>query len=123
MDAHSRPAFDIQRYLALLPLFQEMESEELSRLQAMHAAGTLSDDEYRRAKARVIDGGPAPAIGDINRLRRSNSDRWIGGVCGGLARLTGVDSWIWRLLLTLLALFGGTGLVIYLLLWIFVPNE
>ena len=98
-------------------------AEELARLQAMHAAGTLSDDEYTRAKARVIDGGPAPAIGDINRLRRSRSDRWVGGVCGGIAALTGVDSWIWRLLLTLLALFGGTGLVIYLLLWIFVPSE
>jgi phage shock protein PspC (stress-responsive transcriptional regulator) len=98
-------------------------AEELSRLEAMHAAGTLDDDEFSRAKARVIGGGSAPAIGDINRLRRSASDRWIGGVCGGIARLTGVDSWIWRLLLTLLALFGGTGLVIYLLLWIFVPNE
>ena len=98
-------------------------AEELSRLEAMHTAGTLSDDEFARAKARVIGGGAAPAVGDINRLRRSNSDRWIGGVCGGIAQLTGVDSWIWRLLLTLLALFGGTGLVIYLLLWIFVPDE
>ena len=36
---------------------------------------------------------------------------------------TGVDSWVWRLLMTLLLFFGGTGLVAYLLLWLFVPNE
>jgi phage shock protein C len=96
-------------------------SEELARLETLRAAGTLSEEEFRRAKARVIDGpGPAP---QLNRLRRSNVDRWLGGVCGGLAQLTGVDTWIWRLLLTLLALFGGTGILIYILLWIFVPAD
>ena len=100
-------------------------ADELTRLQALRDSGALTEEEFQRAKARVLEGEPAPAPGvrEINRLRRSRSDRWIGGVCGGVAELTGVDSWIWRLLLTLLALFGGTGLVIYLLLWIFVPNE
>jgi phage shock protein PspC (stress-responsive transcriptional regulator) len=96
-------------------------ADELSRLEAMRAAGSLTEDEFRRAKARVIDGpGVAP---EFNRLRRSNADRWLGGVCGGMAQLTGVDTWIWRLLLTMLALFGGTGVLIYILLWIFVPND
>ena len=45
------------------------------------------------------------------------------GVCGGIAQATGVESWIWRLLFAVLLVFGGTGLVIYLLLWIFVPEE
>ncbi|MBI3157106.1 MAG: PspC domain-containing protein [Burkholderiales bacterium] len=99
-------------------------ADELTRLQSLRDSGTLSDDEFQRAKARVLAGdAPAPGMREINRLRRSRSDRWIGGVCGGVAQLTGVDAWIWRLLLTLLALFGGTGLVIYLLLWIFVPSE
>ncbi len=99
-------------------------ADELTRLQSLRDSGALSDDEFQRAKARVLAGDePAPGVREINRLRRSRSDRWIGGVCGGVAQLTGVDAWIWRLLLTLLALFGGTGLVIYLLLWIFVPSE
>ena len=66
---------------------------------------------------------PVPAVAAINQLRRSRSDRWIGGVCGGIAVITGVDSWIWRLMFALLLLFGGTGALIYILLWIFVPNE
>lgn len=98
-------------------------AEELSKLEALRAAGTLSDDEFQRAKARVLDGGGAPVAPQLNKLRRSRSDRWIGGVCGGIALLTGVDTWIWRLLLTALALFGGTGVLLYILLWIFVPDD
>ena len=59
----------------------------------------------------------------VNRLRRSRDDRWLGGVCGGLARLTGMESWIWRLAFALLFLFWGAGLLLYILLWIFVPDE
>ena len=44
-------------------------------------------------------------------------------MCGGVAAATGVDAWIWRLLLAVLFLAGGMGLVLYILLWIFVPAE
>jgi phage shock protein PspC (stress-responsive transcriptional regulator) len=98
-------------------------AEEITRLQALRDSGVLSEEEFQRAKARVLDAGAAPGVGDINRLRRSRSDRWIGGVCGGIAQLTGSESWVWRLLLTVLAVFGGTGILIYILLWIFVPSE
>ena len=101
-------------------------ADELSRLQALHDSGALSDHEFAQAKARVLAGEPvvaAPAMAAINQLRRSLSDRWIGGVCGGLVGVTGIDSWIWRLMFALLFLFGGTGLLIYLLMWIFVPSE
>ena len=103
-------------------------AEELARLEDMHSRAALSDDEYERAKARLLGAtGSAseeiPAVAAMNRLRRSSSDRWIGGVCGGIAVATGVESWIWRLILVLLALFGGTGVLLYILLWIFVPED
>jgi phage shock protein PspC (stress-responsive transcriptional regulator) len=44
-------------------------------------------------------------------------------VCGGLARASGVDAWVWRLVFALCTLTFGFGLVVYLLLWIFVPEE
>jgi phage shock protein PspC (stress-responsive transcriptional regulator) len=100
-------------------------ADELARLDELHSRGALSDAEFERAKARVI-GAPSasdiPAIDAVNQLRRSRDDRWIGGVCGGLAAATGVESWIWRLVAVALACFGGTGLLLYLLLWIFVPE-
>ncbi len=103
-------------------------AEELSRLDELRTRGVLSEDEFQRAKQRLLDGvdappAVAPAMSAINRFRRSNADRWIGGVCGGLGLVSGVESWIWRLILVALALFGGTGVLLYILLWIFVPNE
>jgi phage shock protein PspC (stress-responsive transcriptional regulator) len=104
-------------------------SEELSKLHDLHQRGALTDDEYARAKARLLDGTASqpsqqsPAIAAINALRRSRSDRWIAGVCGGIARPTGVESWVWRLLFAALLLCGGVGLILYMLLWIFVPSE
>ncbi|MEO8922906.1 MAG: PspC domain-containing protein [Caldimonas sp.] len=104
------------------------ESDELYKLGELHRNGVLSDDEFARAKARVLSGAAsagdeAPALAAINALRRSRGDRWLGGVCGGITRMTGLASWIWRALFTVLALCGGTGLLVYVLLWIFVPLE
>ena len=97
-------------------------SEELSRLDELHRKGSLSDDEYRRAKERSLGQGVA-GVSAVNAFRRSRTDNWIAGVCGGLARSTGVDTWVWRVAMTLLLLLGGTGAVLYILLWIFAPSE
>ncbi len=102
-------------------------ADELTRLDELRGRGVLTEEEFQRAKARLLDGPPAPpdipAVAAINRLRRSRSDRWLGGVCGGVAAITGVESWIWRLIMVTLALFGGAGALLYILLWVFVPNE
>ncbi len=102
-------------------------SDELERLGALQQRGVLSDAEFREAKARVL-AEPAhdrsgAAVAAMNRLRRSRSDRWLGGVCAGLAQLLGLAPWLWRLMFVLLALCAGTGFMAYLLLWIFVPEE
>ena len=101
-------------------------ADELTRLDELRARGALSEDEFQRAKARLLD-SPSPAgipvVAAINRLRRSRIDRWLGGVCGGIAALSGVESWIWRLIFIALAFFGGTGVLIYILLWIFIPED
>ena len=100
--------------------------DELARIEEMRARGTLSEDEFQRAKVRLIDAQPAPtspAAAAVNRLRRSRSDKWLGGVCAGIGQVSGIDAWIWRLMFVLLFMFGGTGLVAYLLLWIFVPLD
>jgi phage shock protein PspC (stress-responsive transcriptional regulator) len=98
-------------------------SEEIKRLHELHQAGALSDEEFAAAKARLLDGAAPAASGDFSRLRRSHTDRWLGGVCGGLARISGVESWIWRLLFVLFVCTFGFGLAIYILLWIFVPED
>ena len=99
-------------------------ADELHKLDELRSRGVLSDAEFQRAKARLLDGPAAvPVVEAVNAFRRSAGDRWIAGVCGGLARSTGIETWVWRLILTLLVLFGGAGALLYILLWIFVPVE
>ena len=100
-------------------------SDELTKLHELHQRGAMTDDEFARAKARMLGGTPDPEnpLSAINALRRSRSDHWIAGVCGGLARATGLESWVWRLIFAVVALCGGVGLVIYVLMWIFVPVD
>ena len=101
-------------------------ADDLERLAALHRSGALSDAEFASAKARAI-GSDFP-VGDgvgpwLRALRRSRDDRWFGGVCGGLAQRTDLPTWLWRLIFVSLALCGGGGLVLYVLLWILLPKE
>jgi phage shock protein C len=58
---------------------------------------------------------------ELARFSRRREDRWLGGVTGGLAVATDIPVWAWRILFVLLALLNGVGVVLYLLMWIFVP--
>ena len=110
-------------------------SDELKRLHELHQAGALTDEEYAKAKARVLDEGNASSsgstgstgfdqlTGEVKKLRRSNSDRWLGGVCGGLGRASGIESWVWRLIFILCVMFAGFGFLIYILMWLLIPEE
>jgi phage shock protein C len=102
-------------------------SDELNKLADLRASGTLTEEEFARAKARLLGADPQrtqePAVAAVNSFRRSRTDRVLGGVCGGMARATGAESWVWRLLFTVLFIFAGAGLLLYVLLWIFVPSE
>jgi len=58
------------------------------------------------------------------KLYRSNSDRMIGGVCGGLARYLNIDSTLVRLFFVLVGLGGeGFGVLLYFILWLVMPAE
>lgn len=102
-------------------------TDELARLHDLHRNGALNDDEFARAKARLIDDDraaqPLPGVAAVTALRRSRNDRWLGGVCGGLAVATSLPAWALRLILAMLAMWGGAGVLLYLLLWVFVPEE
>ncbi len=58
-----------------------------------------------------------------NKLYRSSNDKMLGGVCGGLAKYLNVDVTIVRLFFVVLTLLGGFGPLIYIIMWIVVPQE
>jgi len=99
-------------------------ADEISKLHDLLNKGAITQAEFDRAKLRLLEAPPAGAGSlAVNRLRLSNTDRWIAGVCGGVARATGVESFIWRLIFVFGLFLGGFTLLLYLLLWIFVPRD
>jgi phage shock protein PspC (stress-responsive transcriptional regulator) len=62
-------------------------------------------------------------MGPSQRLARPRDNRWIAGVCAGLARRFGVSPGMMRLLFVLSCLLPGPQFVAYLVLWILMPNE
>lgn len=57
------------------------------------------------------------------RLYRSEKDKMLGGVCAGIADYLNIDPVIVRVIFVLIFLAEGIGLMIYVLLWIIVPEE
>ncbi len=66
---------------------------------------------------------PLPGSGLRPPLRRSRTDKVLGGVSGGLAEYTGIDALLWRVGFIALVFAGGTGILVYLLLWLLMPVD
>jgi phage shock protein PspC (stress-responsive transcriptional regulator) len=74
---------------------------------ARQAVGTAPD-------MASVTGGP-------RKLMRSSVDKKLGGVCAGLADYFDLDATIIRLVWLLSVLFAGTGILVYVILWIVLP--
>ncbi|HSG16062.1 MAG TPA: PspC domain-containing protein [Anaerolineae bacterium] len=60
---------------------------------------------------------------ETKRLYRSTDDRWLAGVCSGLAKYFAVDPTLVRVIFVVLALIGLGGVILYLILWVIIPPE
>jgi phage shock protein PspC (stress-responsive transcriptional regulator) len=73
-------------------------------------------------------GGVPPSSGSWSafsgrRLARSSQRKVIAGVAGGLGEYTGIDPVLFRVLFAVLTLFGGSGILLYVVGWLFMPAE
>ncbi|MEH0931016.1 PspC domain-containing protein [Micromonospora sp. CPCC 205558] len=57
------------------------------------------------------------------KLVRPREGRMIAGVCAGLGRRFGMSTGMVRLLFLLSLLLPGTQVIVYLILWVLMPNE
>ena len=62
-------------------------------------------------------------MSEIKKLYRSRQNRMIGGVCGGLGDYFNVDPTLIRLAFVILFFAAGGGPLLYLVLWVIVPEE
>jgi phage shock protein C len=83
-------------------------------------AGPYGPGEFPGVAEPIAEPAPErPAF----RLRRSKTDRMLGGVCGGLAESLGVDATLLRIGLVALTLLGaGSGVIIYAAIWLIAPE-
>src|SRR4051794_41570180 len=65
-------------------------------------------------------GPPGPPA--RTQLRRSSTDKMIGGVCGGLADYSGIDPLLSRIGFVALAFAGRSCVRVYLVLWLLLPH-
>ena len=59
----------------------------------------------------------------MSALVRPRDGRWIGGVCAGLARRFGISANTMRLIFAVSCLLPGPQFLLYLALWVLLPNE
>jgi phage shock protein C len=74
--------------------------------------------------AQLSNAAPSRGVaGSVHhkRLVRSSTDKKLGGVCGGLADYFDTDPTIIRICWLLTILFAGTGLLVYVILWLALP--
>jgi phage shock protein C len=62
-------------------------------------------------------------MSEQKRLYRSSDDRMIAGVCAGLAEYLDVDPTLVRLAMVLFTLVGGSGILVYVIAWIVMPER
>lgn len=59
----------------------------------------------------------------MSRLVRPRDNRWIAGVCSGLARRFGMSPNVMRLIFVISCLLPGPQFVAYIVLWVLMPDE
>ena len=64
-----------------------------------------------------------PNINPSKRLSRTREGRVVAGVCAGIAAYFGIDPTLVRLAFAVFTIFGGAGVLIYLIAWLVIPEE
>ncbi len=104
---------DMEEIITSMGRVEDFEKTDAEEEKASTTSGQTSGS-YTQAQSE-----PRRAKG---RLYRDGSDKFLGGVCAGIANYMNVDPAIVRLIFAIITFGGfGTGIIIYLALWIILP--
>lgn len=105
--AHAVTDEDIDQIISSMGRVEDFETEA----EEQAGTGAAAGGAYTHAEGRRFSG----------RLYRNTDDKILGGVCSGVANYLNIDPAIVRLLFALLVFGAGTGVLVYILLWIILP--
>jgi phage shock protein PspC (stress-responsive transcriptional regulator) len=92
---------------------EDFEGEE-GRVHSQLGAESQAEGQHFESAAADVPRG---------RLYRNETDKILGGVCGGLASYLRIDPTIVRIVFALISFGAGTGILLYILLWIILPSK
>ncbi len=108
---------DVSKVIASMGRPEDFEEEEAGTESSHTSASNAGEkQQYQQAQATT-----EPAA--KKRLYRDEEDKILGGVASGLANYMNVDPAVVRIIFALLAIFGGSGFLIYIILWIVLPSR
>ncbi|TSC96281.1 MAG: putative stress-responsive transcriptional regulator [Candidatus Berkelbacteria bacterium Licking1014_2] len=79
--------------------------------------------EFRRARAFRRSAAKEDKMEKSKQLYRSRTNRVVAGVCGGLGKFLDIDPVIIRILFVILTLWGGAGILLYIICVVLIPLE
>ena len=111
----------------------ETRMAELFRVMLTQYKQVITIDDVREAVSILgnpeqMDGGTHTSAGEkfstpgYHRMYRDPDKRMLGGVCAGMGAYWNIDPWIMRAIFIVLTMAGGLGILVYLILWIVLPE-
>lgn len=70
-----------------------------------------------------IEGAGGPGTGESRKLYKSDRDKMLAGVCGGIAEYFAIDSTLVRIALVFFTICGGSGILLYIIALIAMPSR
>jgi phage shock protein PspC (stress-responsive transcriptional regulator) len=118
---------DVQSVMASMGRPEDFEAETGtnggSTANASTATGAGAGAGQQQSANQQAQAGPGPTYATRGKLYRNADDKIIAGVCSGLANYFRIDPVIMRIIFVVLLFTGGSGLLVYLILWVAVPSQ
>lgn len=117
---------DVQAIMASMgrPEDFEAEAETVSSAGGIGESATGRQQQQQQTSSQQSQStGTSYNTGPTRRLVRNADDKIIAGVCSGLANYMRIDPVIMRILFVVLFFTGGSGFLVYLILWVAVPSQ
>lgn len=108
---------DISEIIASMGTVQDFEAEEKENIAASATASSSSSEQSSQQQHSYTEKKPR------GRLYRDSNDKFIGGVCSGIANYLNVDPAVIRLLFAIFGFGLGIGFLAYIILWIVLPPK
>ena len=116
---------DVQAVMASMGRPEDFEAETGSNGGSTSNASTSAGagTEQQQGAYQQSQTGTGPQYAPHRKLVRNADDKIIAGVCSGLANYFRIDPVIMRIIFVVLLFTGGSGLLVYLILWVAVPSQ